>query len=199
MYGCSSLAYLCTRPNTERCLRCVPQDEDTGGFFVATLRKVPRTTAPAAAPVPATVAAADIAAPEADAEATAEEAAAQAAAVEDGEPTDNAGKESKMYKGPVNFQQWDEEAFLRMKQFYGFRDTLSRDAFFIREDFALSGNPATNAPKSIYLIPASVRALLNGDRDKRLKVVMAGVKVFEKKVLRSGDIDYRLLQVRCSS
>jgi hypothetical protein len=104
-----------------------------------------------------------------------------------------------VYKGPVNFQQWDEEAFLRMKQFYGFRDTLSRDAFFIREDFALSGNPATNAPKSIYLIPASVRALLNGDRDKRLKVVMAGVKVFEKKVLRSGDIDYRLLQVRCSS
>ena len=23
----------------EKCLRCVPQDEDTGGFFVATLRK----------------------------------------------------------------------------------------------------------------------------------------------------------------
>lgn len=26
-------------PFSERCLRCVPQDEDTGGFFVATLRK----------------------------------------------------------------------------------------------------------------------------------------------------------------
>ena len=24
----------------ERCMRCVPHDEDTGGFFVATLRKV---------------------------------------------------------------------------------------------------------------------------------------------------------------
>ena len=24
----------------ERCLRCVPHDEDTGGFFVATLRKI---------------------------------------------------------------------------------------------------------------------------------------------------------------
>jgi hypothetical protein len=39
----------------ELCLRCVPHDEDTGGFFVATLRKVGK-------PVPASSASASVSA-----------------------------------------------------------------------------------------------------------------------------------------
>jgi hypothetical protein len=40
---------MCVCVCTERCLRCVPHDEDTGGFFVATLRKIEKPTATAAA------------------------------------------------------------------------------------------------------------------------------------------------------
>jgi hypothetical protein len=166
----------------------VPQDEDTGGFFVATLRKVARPVSekrPAEAAAPSE-------APVQDGE-DCDEAACAAAAADEEEP--RASKQ--VYRGPVDFHQWDEETFSRIKQFYGFHDSLTREAFFIREDFSLSGNStgAGGAAKSIYLIPASVRALMKGDRDGRLKVVTAGVKVFEKKVLRSGDVDYRLLQV----
>jgi len=42
----------------------------------------------------------------------------------------------------------------------------------------------------------SARQLLAGDREHRLKMVTAGVKMFERKIGRNGEIDYRLLQVR---
>lgn len=170
---------------------------------MATLRKVPRPSTASSAPDAATAAGT----PEDGGGAAAgaedcDEAACAAAAAEDGgdgdapaRPAAQGSSRGNSNKGPVDFHQWDEEAFLRIKQFYGLLDTITREAFFIREDFALSGNAGATAAKSVYFIPAAVRALMQGDRDGRLKVVTAGVKVFEKKVLRSGDVDYRLLQV----
>lgn len=178
----------------ERCLRCVPQDEDTGGFFVATLRKIARPVAEEK------VAATTTTAPATTAEEECDEAACEAAAAADmGGDEEGAGKpqrsngagQQKANRGLVDFHQWDEETFQRIKEFYGFKDSLTCDAFFIREDNTAA---ASSGAKSIYFIPASVRALMHGDADARLKVVTAGVKVFEKKVLRSGDVDYRLLQ-----
>ncbi len=171
----------------------MPQDEDTGGFFVATLRKVARPASEKRATEATAVVAAE--APAQEGGEDCDEAACAAAAADEEEPR---AASKQQYRGPVDFHQWDEETFSRIKQFYGFQDSLTREAFFIREDFSLSGNStgAGGAAKSIYLIPASVRALMSGDREGRLKVVTAGVKVFEKKVLRSGDIDYRLLQVK---
>ena len=42
MYYINLLYALLCVMSAERCLRCVPHDEDTGGFFVATLRKIPK-------------------------------------------------------------------------------------------------------------------------------------------------------------
>ncbi len=172
----------------ERCLRCVPQDEDTGGFFVATLRKVARpvvteeqTPAVAAAPV--------------EEEITAEEAEAAAVAAEAAEEGPAPQRQPRPMKGLVDFHQWDLDTFNRIKQFYGFTDGLAPESFYIREDFVTSAQAnATTGAKSVYFIPPAARSLMLGDKDARLKVVTAGVKVFEKKVLRSGDVDYRLLQ-----
>eukprot|EP01032_Pedospumella_encystans_P019869 gene19869-22583_t len=170
----------------ERCLRCVPQDEDTGGFFVATLRKVARPVvaeeqAPAAAPVVEEI--------------TAEEAEAAAVAAEAAEEGPAPQRQPRPMKGLVDFHQWDLDTFNRIKQFYGFTDGLAPESFYIREDFVTSAQAnATTGAKSVYFIPPAARSLMLGDKDARLKVVTAGVKVFEKKVLRSGDVDYRLLQ-----
>lgn len=180
----------------------MPQDEDTGGFFVATLRKVP------AAEIvrPGSVSAAEASAPVVEVEVafSAEECAAADAAAAAGEGEEGcAPKQShhaasgRANRGLVDFHQWDLETFQKINDFYGFKDSLSPEAFYIREDFVTSAqaNGSTTGAKSVYFIPSSARDLMHGDKDARLKVVTAGVKTFEKKVLRSGDVDYRLLQV----
>lgn len=73
----------------ELCMRCVPQDEDTGGFFVATLRKKPK---PAASTDAASAVAVAVSAPVSAADVPA--------------PTKNRNR-----KGNNEYQVWDEETF----------------------------------------------------------------------------------------
>lgn len=234
-------------PATERCLRCLPQDEDTGGFFVATLRKkMPDEVSSAAAggadevggeevegdlniaeldaaEAAAVAAAADDAddAPEGNAAAAAagadeEEVEAEPATGEDSSSAAQGEQEEKKdatapvapdaaaiayRKGMVDFHQFDLDAFAKLQEFYGMTSALPPEAFFVREDFSLvgrakngKGSTAGNA-KSVYFVPFAARQLMKGDREQRLKIVSAGVKVFEKKVMRNGMIDYRMLQV----
>lgn len=184
----------------ERCLRCVPQDEDTGGFFVATLRKV-------AKPVDAKQEAAE---PEItteavqgdEADSAAAEAAAQAAENTDGVKNgeDEEPKQEKDNKfnnrGLVEYQPWDIESFNKIKEFYKLDDKITHESFFIREDIAVkSKNQPTTGSKTIYFIPKSVRTLMEGDQSKQLKTVMSGIKAFEKKINhQNGQVEYRLIQ-----
>lgn len=118
--------------DAEKCLRCVPQDEDTGGFFVATLRKkteaemqsvssssipssvsatvIPSVTAnKTAAEDEVTKPAADISSsslPVASAEKCIESAHAATAS-----SSDAAGKVPIPQKGLVDFHQWDTSAY----------------------------------------------------------------------------------------
>ena len=55
----------------------------------------------------------------------------------------------------------------------------------------------------MYYIPKAVRDFMNGDKDERLKVVTAGIKVLERMPPPKGkgnsqvnSNDYRLVQVR---
>jgi hypothetical protein len=80
-------------------LRCVPQDEDTGGFFVATLRKIgdiPNRSVATAAPEKTHVTD--------EFPVIAEDAALS---------TENAVLVSRKQnnKGLADFQQWDDESF----------------------------------------------------------------------------------------
>lgn len=193
----------------ERCLRCVPQDEDTGGFFVATFRKIAKSTArTASSAAPVSEEAPEMSAEELASAEQAADAAADAEAGEGAAETCPAGddeeedvKQEKATKasqrGLVEFFPWDVAAFEKVKQFYKFDDSLSADNFFIREDIVVKSKqpPSTTGSKSIYYIPKSVRTLLEGDKNKQMKIVMSGVKVFEKKVLQNGEADYRMIQV----
>jgi len=175
----------------ERCLRCVPQDEDTGGFFVATLRKKVRVRSDASATsLPETQE--NEAKEDATGEAAQDEADAAAVQEESGP--------RPAQKSLVDFLPWDRDEFQRIQTFYGLAEgTLTSDSFFIREDHsspqgrekASGGNS-----KAVYLLPFASRRLLgpNG-AGHRLKVVTAGIKVFERKYLQGGGHDYRLLQV----
>ncbi len=181
----------------ERCLRCVPQDEDTGGFFVATLRKLPRSTDSTSN---------ETTEPVTNTATNEEEEAIASAIAEEAEGGD--GKKSKPQhgqqqgqKGLVEYHPWDQESFDRVKAFYDFDDTLKAENFFIREELLPSSAKANahhsdkGSAKTIYYLPPTVCGLMQGDRSAQLKIVSAGIKVFEKKNLPNGQADYRLLQV----
>jgi hypothetical protein len=69
----------------------------------------------------------------------------------------------------------------------------------VRDDFSSSGSTshAKNAlSKTVYYFPPAMKSFLQCDQDGKLKIVAAGIKVFERKTKNGvGDSDYRLLQV----
>lgn len=164
-------------------MRCVPHDEDTGGFFVATLKKVKKKHAKCEDDDPvdvAPVAAAD------EVDAVSHEQAAC------GSTSSTQGPHKTT--GLVDFHPWDAESFLKMKAFYGLADSLTADSFYVRDDAVTASSSSSSAAKTIFFLPHSARALMCGDKSSKLKIVTAGVKVFEKKLQRDGSVDYRLLQ-----
>jgi hypothetical protein len=194
----------------ERCLRCVPQDEDTGGFFVATFRKVSKEVSSAVSAVPVAtasteevVSAEELAAAEQAATAVDDNEAAVVCCENDNEDegavqksTSNNHNNKGSARGLVEFFPWEIEAFQKLQSFYQFDEKLTVDNFFIREDVVtrVKQPAASTGAKSVYYLPRAVRAILEGDQSKQLKVVTAGIKVFEKKVQGNGEPDYRLLQ-----
>jgi hypothetical protein len=117
--------------------------------------------------------------------------------MEDGNKISNTSKINKQ-KGMVDFLQWDLSEFTKIKDFYGLHESLAYECFYVREDSSLpkGKGKATSAgsSKSVYYIPLVGRQLMLGDRDNRLKIVSAGVKMLCRKSLADGRYDYRLLQ-----
>ena len=175
-------------------MRCVPHDEDTGGFFVATLKKIKKhTECEDDAPVDVDASTIAEAAPLAVADEL--DAAVDAVFHEQvacGSTSSTQGPHKTT--GLVDFHPWDAESFLKMKAFYGLADNLTADSFYVREDAVTASSSASSAAKTIFFLPHSARALMCGDKSSKLKIVTAGVKVFEKKLQRDGSVDYRLLQ-----
>ena len=209
----------------ERCLRCVPQDEDTGGFFVATLRKKhARESSIDAIPV---TDAGNVNGTEGVENVSTESAEVgdmnELGQADPMQPPDSSEVEDKdiapikessntekaedvrkdfkpQFKGLVEFLPWEKSEFDRIRDFYGIAEgALSVHNFFIREDMNSQSSRKKDAVsgKCVYYIPYSSRRILKtgGDRSNRLKVVTAGVKAFERKNFPNGEHDYRLLQV----
>lgn len=208
--------------HAERCLRCVPQDEDTGGFFVATLRKKvslvkqptiirrPSDADPdkgpdelddaeaAAVPLPS-----DPSALQEDGEGSGKDAAATAEEGLSAPHSSPRGSDFKPpFKGLVEFLPWETAEFGKIRDFYGLETgSLSARNFFLRDDANSQSSKRRQGGgaggKAVYYLPFAPRRLLKGggDRSNRLKVVTAGVKAFERKDFPNGDHDYRLLQV----
>lgn len=133
----------------EKCLRCVPQDEDTGGFFVATLRKIPSTKMKKGA---AGVGGGDEEGEKAEDEQQQQQqqqsldmAAIQAA--ENGDDEEGGAKKNHRDNnsggnnfGYVQYKPWDIDAFNKLKEFYGFDDEIEFDCFKSREDYLAKDN-----------------------------------------------------------
>lgn len=85
----------------EKCLRCLPHDEDTGGFFVAAMRKKISTESTTEAPSSGALA-----------EANEECVPTEGEKKEGG--ADEAGKKkpfNRYQKNPIDLLQWDDESF----------------------------------------------------------------------------------------
>ncbi|CAE7473089.1 NSUN2 [Symbiodinium microadriaticum] len=81
--------------------------------------------------------------------------------------------------------------------------SLTGQEFYIREDFNTAAKRASkagesSASKSVYYLPPAMRDIIRGDEKSRLKVVMAGIKVFERSQKGAfawgGECGYRLNQ-----
>ena len=173
--------------NLEKCMRCLPQDEDTGGFFVATIRKIPL-------PPPSIKQSEEDNATQSHKPESEGNSEVEVVAVGKG------ANKSRYTKKVIELKPWDEDSFVNVRDFYGLEGVFA-DAFFIREDYSANGG-AGNAPgsnsKSIYYLPPAMRSVLLGDVAGRLKVVSGGVKVLERRSKSSfaggGDCGYRILQ-----
>lgn len=182
----------------EKCLRCVPHDEDSGGFFVATLRKIDvsnsKATTSDAAPATELVAeecyAGDLKDDEDDAPAGKKQRTGADESVVTASGTSTAASGPGHNKGGmVSYEVFDKSDFAKLQEFYGISEQVSPESMYTRKDLSshqFQKGGAGGTGKSVYYLPGPVRELM-GMSD--LKIVSAGMKVFERK----GD-DYRLLQ-----
>lgn len=190
----------------ERCLRCLPQDEDTGGFFVCAMKRLPppqynelinqQTNESESTTTTATTT-------KQDETNTLNENNQQETSTTQQQPVIRHGYGGS--RAVVDLKQWDLESFYRLQQHFGL-EKLNGKEFYIREDFTdskqrqeyESGARDSSNSKSIYFLPNVVQSIMNGDVYKRLKIVSAGIKVFERCAKNSfaggGDCGYRLLQ-----
>lgn len=168
------------RMGLEKCLRCVPHDEDTGGFFVATFRKKELPSNSNTQKTEITEATAT----------TASDAAETVVAA----PAPVAPKAHPFQL--VEYKHWDQDAFNLIRDFYGLDDrVISAKNFYVRFDHAQTKQqqrqqqqhkkPAGNAEtenrllnKTVYFLPNPVGHVLEAPG---LKVVAAGIKVLEKR------------------
>ena len=168
----------------KRCMRCLPHDEDTGGFFVATLRKLPLQEPSEANKKDDE--ANDLTAGKLD------ESTEPIHPTEDPIESENPKEPPKKTKnrgpsrGLVEFVQWEVTQFEMVREYFGFTSEVTATCFFTREE-------GSGPPKSVYYAPSAVQDLLKGDREGKLKIVTLGVKIFDRKDTKGG-AEYRLLQ-----
>eukprot|EP01035_Chromulina_nebulosa_P018020 gene18020-23661_t len=173
----------------ERCMRCVPHDEDTGGFFVAAIRKVSdRIKSTAKDEIVDTI---DQEA-EVEAEALAMDETSKCNNEESTNDVNNESNRKKsnnersnkpLMKGLSDFKQLDKEIYQKIKSTYKLSDDFDENSLYIREE-SVSANtkgpkvvPSDNQQfKTVYYLTLPLRQILQADREQRLKVVTAGSK-----------------------
>ena len=187
-----------------RCMRFLPHHGDTGGFFVAVLEKVSDWPLPGEKPaagetavVAGEAAGAEEDAPEEDDEEEAG-AAVDAPAPDEVAAAPDAGPapEAKQHTGNTSKQRreqrnaidpvtavTDEWILSTLQSFYGFGPSfpLAGMLYMRLGDVEQSREAGfTGRPKRLYAVASGAAAVLAGDTKRRLKVMSAGVKLFEK-------------------
>jgi len=129
----------------ERCLRCLPQDEDSGGFFVATFRKLPLPSSTSSSSSSA-------------ASSTTEAAVGNSNDDEDASPTEEQAAVAPTKKNQaVRYIKWDPELHQRVEEFYDLTGPLQKkeENLYVREDSTQKGSK-DELHKTVYYLPPSL-------------------------------------------
>ncbi|RLN60249.1 hypothetical protein BBJ28_00001390 [Nothophytophthora sp. Chile5] len=192
----------------ERCMRCLPQDENTGGFFICLLKKVAPT--PEDAPTAEKATSTDAKCKEVVAK---EEEGEDATATKDNDVSDskddveagdaasadqteeaeadevlvkrrNRREDRRNQKGEV-YVAFGADKWSSVREYYDISPEFSPAQLITRSEDA----------KSITFVTESITmALLEEMKRKKLKVVYAGLKMFERNETAEGGKVYRVCQ-----
>ncbi|GMF09680.1 unnamed protein product [Phytophthora lilii] len=196
----------------ERCMRCLPQDENTGGFFICLLKKVAPTpndkeedtsdkssdadvkTEDSVEKTDAVVTSEDavekteVTVPSSDAAPSdakvKTEAASDEAATEETKPRRNRRDDRRNKKGEV-YVAFGADNWENVREYYDVAPAFSASQLITRSEDA----------KSVTFVTESITmALLEEMKRKKLKVVYAGLKMFERNETKEGGKVYRVCQ-----
>ena len=172
----------------DRCMRVLPHQQDTGGFFIAVFERLP--TAADAAPADAAPAEAPAAAetpaeapPDPPAAAEAEQATEKASAAA-------AHVGAALHLSPTNHGRYDAlyrltPAFAeQLAAFFGLGATFPRDQLVSR----------SKQGKSIFFVERALLQLLRADERTKLRIVNTGARVLERLETAGAAFGFRLAQ-----
>ncbi|KAF1794230.1 S-adenosyl-L-methionine-dependent methyltransferase [Phytophthora cactorum] len=182
----------------ERCMRCLPQDENTGGFFICLLKKVAPTPDDKEEPAEGATTKSEEdavrvekvkkeAAPSNEATATDAKAdpEAQKSASDEAKPRRNRRNDRLNKKGEV-YVAFGAENWANVREYYDIAPAFSAEQLITRSEDA----------KSVTFVTESITmALLEEMKRKKLKVVYAGLKMFERNETAEGGKVYRDFQM----
>jgi len=199
-----------SKMNLERCMRCLPQDMDTGGFFVALFKKVApmrsRLRKPETDSANDTVdGAEDGSRDQVTAESKEPEIkkrkvddTSSAALTETGDDSvSNAGSEQGKGKGGKGKgKQWDlgnspftkpdADKFPPLVEHYGFTESFPQDQLMVRSN---------GEAKLIYFMSGAIKKeLIDRGLQDRVMPINSGLKAFERNTKRECEVDYRVTQ-----
>ncbi|XP_046442937.1 tRNA (cytosine(34)-C(5))-methyltransferase-like [Daphnia pulex] len=161
----------------ERCLRILPHQQNTGGFFVSALKKVAPLPWEAQERKPIVAATNSTAVVSTEVEST-----------KDNAPRSPARKRQKIRgfkEDPYLFFDEDEELWPPIKEFYGLSDTMDPKLLLTR--------CKEGKKKNIYYTSPMVRDLTRTNED-RLTIINTGIKMFARSENKGTDCGYRIAQ-----
>ncbi|KAG7393914.1 hypothetical protein PHYPSEUDO_000091 [Phytophthora pseudosyringae] len=192
----------------ERCMRCLPQDENTGGFFICLFKKVAptpddkekpiadkagnATTKSEEVPVKTEEAEvkeeaaplSDVTASDTKADTEARQNGSDAAGTEKAKPRRNRRDDRLNKKGEV-YVAFGADNWSNVREYYEIAPAFSAEQLITRSEDA----------KSVTFVTESITmALLEEMKRKKLKVVYAGLKMFERNETTEGGKVYRVCQ-----
>lgn len=143
----------------DRCIRVLPHDQNSGGFFIVLLEKVSeigteKSRGHRKRPNEAVV----------SEEQPAEE-------LSPAQPPAKKGRFNNADEEPFSFLSMDSPIVTKLVDFFGFNtEILNRGAFLVRS--------SKDCPKNLYFVSEPIAKLVNGGNEK-LRVINTGIKCFE--------------------
>ncbi|WVR04516.1 hypothetical protein IAU60_001520 [Kwoniella sp. DSM 27419] len=175
-----------TELGLERCMRLLPHDQNTGGFFVCVLQKADTESIEEASASTSLKRSATSPAPSAESKrarekspekeaselpATAENT--EAAGEQSAKPEKKEKRDLSFREDPLSYVDPEHAEVKSLVERFKFKDTFPRDNLMVRNDY---GDPL----RTIYLTNDVVKAIIQNNDYTRLRIVSAGVKCFAR-------------------